>query len=213
VTALVQGLAPALSDGSRLSWAAPSSLHEGLGLRAMAPDRIQGDAAKPRFDEAQSGIMFACHGSSACFVPNAPASRRARRRQARCAPPPAVTSGQARPRLRPAHPKTALGTKKPPALEQRNRSPPIIRQSPPLDQKPHTRTRVMGFTVPALTVTSQRGVRAESSANRAHAFPVRDGAQRAPARERFLDRGRIRRPRRRRRFRFGAAEARRRRRL
>jgi len=25
----------------------------------MAPDRIQGDAAKPRFDEAQSGIMFA----------------------------------------------------------------------------------------------------------------------------------------------------------
>jgi hypothetical protein len=59
VTALVQGLAPALSDGSRLSWAAPSSLHEGLGFRAMAPDRIQGDAAKPRFDEAQSGIMFA----------------------------------------------------------------------------------------------------------------------------------------------------------
>src|SRR5271157_1810702 len=59
VTALIQGLAPALSDGSRLSWAAPSSLHEGLGFRAMAPDRIQGDAAKPRFDEAQSGIMFA----------------------------------------------------------------------------------------------------------------------------------------------------------
>jgi hypothetical protein len=59
VTALVQGLAPALSDGSRLSWAAPSSLHEGLGFRAIAPDRIQGDAAKPRFDEAQSGIMFA----------------------------------------------------------------------------------------------------------------------------------------------------------
>ena len=34
------------------------------------------------------------HGG-ACFIPNAPVSRRARRRQARCAPPLAVTFGQA----------------------------------------------------------------------------------------------------------------------
>jgi hypothetical protein len=57
VTVLIQGLAPALSDGSRLLWAAPSSLHEELGRRALAPDRIQGDAARPRFDKAQSRIM------------------------------------------------------------------------------------------------------------------------------------------------------------
>ena len=59
VTVLVQGLAPALSDGSRLSWATPSSLHEGLGCRAVAPDRIQGDAVLPRFDKAQSRITSA----------------------------------------------------------------------------------------------------------------------------------------------------------
>jgi hypothetical protein len=60
VTVLIQGLAPAFSDGSRLSWAAPSSLHEGLGRRGLSPDRIQGDAARPRFDDAQSPIAFAC---------------------------------------------------------------------------------------------------------------------------------------------------------
>jgi hypothetical protein len=33
-----------LVDGSRLCWASPSPVHEGLGYRAVVPDRIQGDA-------------------------------------------------------------------------------------------------------------------------------------------------------------------------
>src|SRR5436309_11315131 len=33
-----------LVDGSRLCWALPSPVHEGLGYRAFVPDRIQGDA-------------------------------------------------------------------------------------------------------------------------------------------------------------------------
>jgi hypothetical protein len=54
----------------------------------MAPDRIQGDAAKPRFDEAQSGIMFAqtrrrlLRHKRASLAPRAavkPAARRLRR--------------------------------------------------------------------------------------------------------------------------------------
>jgi len=46
----------------------------------MAPDRIQGDAAKPRFDEAQSGIMFArprrclLRPKRASFAPRSPPS-------------------------------------------------------------------------------------------------------------------------------------------
>jgi hypothetical protein len=34
-------------DGSRLCWALPSPVHEGLGYRAFVPDRIQGDAVFP----------------------------------------------------------------------------------------------------------------------------------------------------------------------
>jgi len=36
-----------LVDGSRLCWALPSPVHEGLGYRAFVPDRIQGDAVFP----------------------------------------------------------------------------------------------------------------------------------------------------------------------
>src|SRR3984885_7441307 len=48
VTALIQGSNhPALSDGSRLLWALPSPVPERSGFRAIAPDRIQGDAVFP----------------------------------------------------------------------------------------------------------------------------------------------------------------------
>jgi hypothetical protein len=117
VTVLIQGLAPALSDGSRLSWAAPSSLHEGLGRRAVAPDRIQGDAAKPRLDKAQSRIM----------------SARPRRRSAPC---PECSS------LAPCSPPSSpLGTEETlfARTKETKESPP---QSDPLDNhQPHTRMR------------------------------------------------------------------------
>jgi hypothetical protein len=41
------GLHTAFVDGSRLCWALPSLVHEGLGYRATEPDRIQGDAVLP----------------------------------------------------------------------------------------------------------------------------------------------------------------------
>jgi hypothetical protein len=45
MTVLIQGTTqPVLSEGSRRSWAMPSLVHEGLGHRAIEPDRIQGDA-------------------------------------------------------------------------------------------------------------------------------------------------------------------------
>ena len=62
VTVPPPGLAPASSDGSRLCWALPSPVHEGLGFRALAPDRIQGDAVIPHaFLTAQS--RFTCCSS------------------------------------------------------------------------------------------------------------------------------------------------------
>ena len=36
-------------DGSRLFWALPSPVHEGLGYRVLVPDRIQGDAVLSAF--------------------------------------------------------------------------------------------------------------------------------------------------------------------
>ena len=44
VTVPTQGPHTVFVDGSRLCWALPSSVHEGLGFRAIAPNRIQGDA-------------------------------------------------------------------------------------------------------------------------------------------------------------------------
>ena len=45
MTVVIQGITqPVSSEGSRLSWATPSLVHEGLGHRAIEPDRIQGDA-------------------------------------------------------------------------------------------------------------------------------------------------------------------------
>ena len=61
VTDLIQGPDhPALSDGSRLLWALPSPVHEELGFRACAPDRIQGDAVLPHPSlTAQSSLTAA----------------------------------------------------------------------------------------------------------------------------------------------------------
>src|SRR5580658_1722956 len=138
VTVLVQGLAPALSDGSRLLWAAPSSLHEELGYRALAPDRIQGDAARPRFDKAQSRIMSARSGpvslrpERVSLAPRSPPSsplRVASGGDLRSG----LTEGCAR-----RVPTPVPGTKKRSSLEQRNSG---ALQSHPLDTKPHTRTR------------------------------------------------------------------------
>ncbi|SEE46180.1 hypothetical protein SAMN05519104_6187 [Rhizobiales bacterium GAS188] len=48
-----------LADGSRLFWASPSPVYERLGHRAIAPDRIQGDAVLPHISHtAQSRITF-----------------------------------------------------------------------------------------------------------------------------------------------------------
>ena len=44
VTVTQPWLITVLVDGSRLCWALPSLVHEGLGYRAFEPDRIQGDA-------------------------------------------------------------------------------------------------------------------------------------------------------------------------
>jgi hypothetical protein len=145
VTALVQGLAPALSDGSRLSWAAPSSLHEGLGFRAMAPDRIQGDAAKPRFDEAQSGIMFAqtrrrlLRHKRASLAPRGPPSSPLR----------AASGGD----LRSGLTAPARGAADGPRSRRRNAPPSNKETGTPsirllLTDGLHTRTRWMGVTAP-----------------------------------------------------------------
>jgi len=40
-------VATVVVEGSRLCWALPSLVHEGLGYRAIEPDRIQGDAVLP----------------------------------------------------------------------------------------------------------------------------------------------------------------------
>ena len=58
MTVVIQGPKhPALSEGSRPFWAKLSPVHERLGLRALAPDRIQGDAVFPHSSfTAQSPI-------------------------------------------------------------------------------------------------------------------------------------------------------------
>jgi len=76
VTGLVQGLnLPALSEGSRLFWALLSPVHERLGYRVLAPDRIQGDAIFPHsFITAQSRITSRC--SCRCRRRNASVKQR-----------------------------------------------------------------------------------------------------------------------------------------
>jgi hypothetical protein len=54
-----------LVDGSRLYWALPSPVHEGLGYRAFVPDRIQGDAVLPH-------ASFTAHSKDHVSLPIVP---------------------------------------------------------------------------------------------------------------------------------------------
>ena len=59
---------PVFVEGSRQLWALPSPMHEGLGIRAIEPDRIQGDADFPHaFIMARSRITSrrSCRARSA----------------------------------------------------------------------------------------------------------------------------------------------------
>ena len=79
VTVPILGIHTAFVDGSRLSWALPSPVHERLGYRVLVPDRIQGDAVLPHSSfTAQSRITSR---RSCANRPDPPASRRARHRQ------------------------------------------------------------------------------------------------------------------------------------
>jgi hypothetical protein len=53
------------ADGSRLPWALPSPVHERLGLRAMVPDRIQGDAVLPHTSRMAQSRITSRHSSRA----------------------------------------------------------------------------------------------------------------------------------------------------
>ena len=69
VTVVIQGLYPALSEGSRLFWALLSSVHERLGLRATEPDRIQGDAMLPHSSFTAQSRITSSHSCSRPIVP------------------------------------------------------------------------------------------------------------------------------------------------
>ena len=85
---------PASVDGSRLCWALLSAMHERLGYRAIAPDRIQGDAALPHISYAAQS-----RDSRSALMPR-PSIPTLKPRavlgpvKAACAPPPAVACGQ-----------------------------------------------------------------------------------------------------------------------
>ena len=144
VTVPTLGIHTAFVDGSRLFWALPSLVHEGLGYRVLVPDRIQGDAVLPHASfTAQSKITS--HRSrgrlsrSSSLAPCSPSSRR----------------GLAKPELAASRRATAnldegcarrsrritVGTKKRARSNKetdsstRQRSPPCL----PLDSQPHTR--------------------------------------------------------------------------
>jgi hypothetical protein len=81
VTVPTLGMHPVFVDGSRLFWALPSPVHEGLGYRVLVPDRIQGDAVLPHASfTAQSRITSrrSCRQSSRSsgVAPCSPSSRR-----------------------------------------------------------------------------------------------------------------------------------------
>ena len=69
VTVPTLGIHTRSVDWSRLFWALLSPVHERLGYRVLAPDRIQGDAVLPHsFFTAQSRITSR-HSSRDLFVP------------------------------------------------------------------------------------------------------------------------------------------------
>src|SRR6266487_2914536 len=81
VTATHPGWSTRFVDGSRLCWALPSPVHEGLWYRAFVPDRIQGDAVFPHASfTAQSRITCAVErdrsSRPSSFAPGSPSSRR-----------------------------------------------------------------------------------------------------------------------------------------
>ena len=81
VTATHPGWSTRFVDGSRLCWALPSPVHEGLWYRAFVPDRIQGDAVFPHASfTAQSRITCVVErdrsSRPSSFAPGSPSSRR-----------------------------------------------------------------------------------------------------------------------------------------
>jgi len=71
----------AFVDGSRLCWAWPSPVHEGLGYRASEPDRIQGDAVLPHASDTAQSRITSCRSARdrssrpASLAPCSPPSR------------------------------------------------------------------------------------------------------------------------------------------
>src|SRR3979490_552415 len=92
VTATRPGWSTRFVDGSRLCWALPSPVHEGLWYRAFVPDRIQGDAVFPHASfTAQSRITFAVErdrsSRPSSFAPRSPSPRRGLDTTQSAAPP------------------------------------------------------------------------------------------------------------------------------
>jgi hypothetical protein len=114
----------AFVDGSRLFWALPSLVHEGLGHRAIEPDRIQGDAVLPHAGITAQSRDHVLPLSLPPIVPTrnrAPGLPPSRRGLAKVEPAALV---QRRPALtaaaRGAPGRIEVGTKKRPPGEQRN---------------------------------------------------------------------------------------------
>ena len=144
VTVPILGLHTAFVDGSRLSWALPSPVHERLGYRVLVPDRIQGDAVLPHSSfTAQSRITSR---RSCANRPDPPASRRARHRQGMVWSRWSLRQiAERRPALtmaaRGAPAGIKVGTKKPARSNKETDASAnsCSLQSLPLDSQPHTR--------------------------------------------------------------------------
>jgi hypothetical protein len=134
VTVPTLGAHTVLVDGSRLNWALPSPVHEGLGYRGLPnegilPDRIQGDAVLPHASfTAQSRITFCRQSCDPTSRPSslAPYSRPSRRGLPsfrlvqRAEPRPALTVT-----ARGAPPQWRSGRRNA-SVEQRNIPPPKV---------------------------------------------------------------------------------------
>ena len=136
MTVVIQGIThPVSSEGSRLSWATPSLVHEGLGYRAIEPDRIQGDAvllphacttAQSR-DHVTRSSMRALRPQPATLAPAWPPSRPLRVAEGDGLRP-ALTAPAAG-----ALTQTAVGTKKRPRSNQETRRTKLAsrKEAPP----------------------------------------------------------------------------------
>src|SRR5207245_5749659 len=131
----------------RLFWALLSPVHERVGYRALAPDRIQGDAVLPHSSfTAQSRITFRrpCRAPTprpSSLAPGSPPSRRG------LATVELVVPAQPRPALtaaaRGAPPHSRSGRRNA-SVEQRNSPGPI----PPADRGARGDTLPLDFPVP-----------------------------------------------------------------